>query len=74
MVLFGLVRAGLNHMSRPRQQMGAMPIPSSRSSDRVRQSRGIGRSEAPDLTVTWPVVDQREKFAGRSHPTFVAAS
>jgi hypothetical protein len=32
-----------------------------------------GRSEAPDLTVTQPVVDQREEFAGRSHPSFVAA-
>ena len=43
MVLFGpWVEAGLNHMSRPRPQWGAMPISSSQSPDRVRQSRGLG--------------------------------
>jgi hypothetical protein len=31
--------------------MGAMPISSSQSPDRVRQSRGLGRNEAPDLAV-----------------------
>jgi hypothetical protein len=51
MVLFGLVRVWAQSYESATPGFGAMPLPSSQSPDRVRQSRGRGRNEAPDFAV-----------------------
>jgi hypothetical protein len=52
MELFGLGQDWAQSHKSATPAVGAMPIPSSQSPDRVRQSRCLGRSEAPDLTVS----------------------
>ena len=65
----GHSRAELNHIPRP-AEWGSCRY-TSLHPDRVRTSRCV--LQATDLSVTEPLVDQREQLAGRSDPADVAS-
>src|SRR5271166_241548 len=61
---------GLNQEDRPRLRRATAFA--ELASNRVRRSRGLGRSETADLVVSEPVEDEREELSGHRNPGLVA--
>src|SRR5271166_7209481 len=57
---------GLNQEDRPRLRRATAFA--ELASNRVRRSRGLGRSETADLVVSEPVEDEREELSGHRNP------